>query len=147
MAGKISKVLLMVLLLSPLAVQAHSARAVMDKNGNTATFTALARATCFDDGTGPADLLLARIRDNSAEVEGLYVSLQLLKGTRAISITDTVSADADYSDYIALEAGNGVYTMMLTKTRAGSRDVDIEWHCMTVDGEHTGTDILVDQFK
>jgi hypothetical protein len=147
MAGKISHLCVLGLLLSPMVVQAHGARAVMDAAGTTPTFTALARATCFDDGAGPAAYLFARIRDNSAPVEGLYVSLQLLKGTQAISISDTVSGDAGYSDYVALAGGNGVYTMMLNKTRAGPREVDVEWHCMTADDEHTGTDILVDQFK
>jgi len=126
---------------------AHSARAILDKKGTSPSFTALARVTCYDDGVGPAASLLVRIRDNSAPVAGLYLNLQLLKGTRAISITDTESGDADYSDYISLPAGNGVYSVILNHTRAGARDFDIEYHCITADDEHTGTDIVVDQFN
>jgi len=135
------------LALTPLPVGAHSAKAVMDAPGNSATFTGLARVTCFDDGSGPAAQLLARVRDNSPAIPGLLISLQLLKGTMALSITDTVSGDATYSDYIALPGGNGVYTLLLNKTAAGNRSFDIEWHCMTAGSLHTGTDIIVDQFK
>ncbi len=126
---------------------AHSARAVLDAAGNNANFTALARVTCFNDGSGNAAYLTARVRDNSPAVTGLLINVQLLKGTMAISATDAVSGDASYSDAIALPAGNGVYTMMLNKTLAGARSFDIEWHCMTADGAHAGTDIIVDQFK
>jgi hypothetical protein len=107
----------------------------------------LARVTCFDDGSGAAALLMVRVRDNSAAIPGLLINLQLLKDTAALSISDTVSGDATYSDYIALPGGNGVYTILLNKTAAGARSFDIEWHCMTADNLHTGTDILVDQFK
>jgi hypothetical protein len=127
--------------------QAHSKRAVFDPESNRAVFTALARATCFDDGTGAPAALVARIRDNSPVVTGLYLSLQMLKGVQAISTTDTTSGDAAYSDYVSLVGGPGVYTLMLTHTRAGARDFDIEWHCLTADGAHTGTDIIVDQFQ
>jgi hypothetical protein len=119
----------------------------MDAPGTSATFTGLGRVTCFDDGSGPAALLMARIRDNSSVVPGLLVNLQLLKGPAALSISDTVSGDATYSDYIALPGGNGVYTIMVNKTAAGARNFDLEWHCLTADNLHTGTDIIVDQFK
>jgi hypothetical protein len=131
----------------PVSSFAHSTRATIDPAGNSATFTGLARVTCFDDGGGPAAQLMARVRDNSAPVANLLLNLQLLKGTSAISISDTVSGDANYSDFIALSGGNGTYTMMLNKTAAGARNFDIEWHCVTGSGQHTGTDIIVDQFR
>jgi hypothetical protein len=126
---------------------AHSARAVMDVAGNTASFTALARITCFNDGAGNAAKLVARVRDNSPAINNLFINLQLLKGVQALSITDTTPGDAHYSDSIALAGGNGVYTLLLNKTGPGARDFDVEWHCMTATDDHTGTDIIVDQFK
>jgi hypothetical protein len=126
---------------------AHSASSVLDPAGNNASFTALARVTCFNDGSGNAVNLTARVRDNSPSTTGLYINLQLLKGPMAISTTDTVSGDASYSDYVALPGGNGVYYMMLNKTLAGARSFDIEWHCVAADGAHTGTEIIVDQFQ
>ncbi len=135
------------LLLASASSQAHSARATLDAAGNKASFTALARVTCSDDGSGPPALLSARVRDNSPPVAGLIINLQLLKGTQALSISDTVSGNADYSDSLQLAGGAGVYTVLLNKTAAGARNFDIEWHCLTATGDHTGTDIIVDQFK
>ncbi len=146
--------LLLGLCTAPFA-SAHTARAMMDPLGIRATFTALARVTCFDDGNGPPAALQVRLRDNSPPVPGLLVSIQLLKGRQAISYTDTTPGDADYTFPLQLEGGAGVYTMMINKTAAGPRDIDIEWHCVTAehdhqkghDSGHTGTEILVDQFR
>ncbi len=128
-------------------VFAHGGGAVMDGAGNKASFTGLVRITCFDDGTGPAHYIMARVRDNSPAQAGLLVNLQVLKGVRATSVTDPVSGNADYSPYAVLTAGNGVYQLLLNKTAAGARSFDLEWHCMTVNNDHTGTEIIVDQFE
>lgn len=127
-------------------ISAHTGRAMLDPNGDKATFTALARVTCFDDG-GPPDNLIARIRDNSPPVAGMFVSLQLLKGSKAINITDTTPGDAQFSPFVTLHGGAGTYFMMANKTAAGARDFEVEWHCNTAAGVHTGTDIFVDQFE
>jgi len=37
--------------------------------------------------------------------------------------------------------------MIVNKTDAGTRVFDIEWHCNTASGVHTGTDIGVAQFE
>lgn len=116
---------------------------IMDPAGNKATFTALARAICDTD----ADYLRARIRDKSAALPGLFVSLQLVKGGKAISITDTTPGDAEWSPFVELHRGGGQYLMIVDKTMAGTRTFDVEYHCMTVNNEHTGTEIIVDQFE
>ena len=134
-------------LLSTTQVFAHGGGAVMDAAGNKASFTGLVRVTCFDDGTGPANYLMARVRDNSAAQPGMVVNLQLLKGLRATSVSDPVSGNADYSPYAVLAAGNGVYQLLINKTLAGARAFDLEWHCMTLNNDHTGTEIIVDQFE
>ncbi|MDV6343398.1 hypothetical protein [Nitrosomonas sp. Is37] len=128
-------------------INAHSGGATLDPAGNKATFTALARVTCFDDGNGPADFLTAQIRDNSPAIPGMFVSLQLLKGSKAISVTDTTPGDAQFSPFVTLQGGNGTYFMMADKTIAGARDFEVQWHCNTATGTHTGTDIIVDQFE
>lgn len=128
-------------------VYAHGGGAVMDEAGTKASFTALARITCFDDGAGPAQFLVARIRDNSSALQGMLVSLQLLKGTRATSVTDLISGDADYSAFATLSGGNGTYQLIINKSKAGARSFDLEWHCLTATNAHTGTDIIVDQFE
>jgi hypothetical protein len=128
-------------------VLAHTTRATMDAAGGSATFTGLANVTCSNDGSGAPALLTARVRDNSPAVPGLLINLQILKDGSALSISDPVSGDANYSESIAVPGGAGVYTMMVNKTAAGARNFDIEWHCMTADGQHAGTDIIVRQFN
>ena len=137
----------MLLGITAMPASAHSVSATMDPAGISATFTGFARVTCFDDGNGAPVSLIARIRDNSASISGLMVNLQIIKGAAALNITDPVSADSSYSDYIALPGGNGEYLMMVNKTGAGARNFDLEWHCMTAANAHTGTDIAVQQFQ
>lgn len=119
----------------------------MDAAGVSRTFTGLAFVTCSNDGSGEAENLIARIRDKSAPADGLLVNLQLYKGNKAVSITDTVSGDSEYSPYVTLHGGPGIYWMIVNKTDAGTRVFDIEWHCNTASGVHTGTDIGVAQFE
>ena len=155
MAKTLSAYVALALLLATPAAQAHTARATLDAAGTSASFTALARVTCFNDGSGPPVGLYVRIRDNSAPVGGLMVSAQILKGTQALATSDTTSGDANFSDPIQLDAAGGVYTLMINKTAAGARNFDVEWHCVTTghdhdhigDIPHTGTEIIVDQFK
>lgn len=145
----------LLLLLSAPAAYSHTARATLDPAGNNAHFTALARVTCFNDGSGPAVGLYVRVRDNSPPVAGLLVNAQILKGSQAIVTTDAVSGDATWSDPVQIDGAGGVYTVMVNKTAAGPRNFDIEWHCVTTGHDHdhsgniphTGTEILVDQFK
>lgn len=125
---------------------AHTEGAVMDPAGNKASFTALALVTCFNDGGGDADHIIARVRDNSPAVPGLLVSLQILKGGRAINVTDATSGDADFSNFVALHGGGGGYQLMANKTAIGARDFEVEFHCNAADGTHTGTNTFVQQF-
>ncbi len=135
------------MLLAAAPVAAHTARAVLDPGGSRASFLGLARITCFDDGAGTPAQLYVRVRDNSPPVAGLLVTLQVLKGTQALGISDTNSGDALYSEALQLPGGAGVYTVLVGKTAAGARQFDIDYHCLTTASDHTGTDIVVDQFK
>lgn len=134
-------------LLAAAPVAAHTARAVLDPGGSRASFLGLARITCFDDGAGTPAQLYVRVRDNSPPVAGLLLTLQVLKGTQALGISDTNSGDALYSEALQLPGGAGVYTVLVGKTAAGARQFDIDYHCLTAASDHTGTDIVVDQFK
>jgi len=126
---------------------AHSAGATTDADGTTANATVLAAITCFDDGNGEPAGLFAQVKDLSDPEDGLFVSIQLYKGLKATSDTDTISGDADYSDGIQLDAGPGVYQILVNKTDTGARRFDVIWHCMTEDDVHTGTDITLRQFQ
>ena len=142
-----SRIFLAVGLLSYAAVNsAHNAGATLDPNSNVRSFTGMAFVTCFDDGNGPADNLIARVRDLSPAVPVLLVNLQIVKGNKSNSITDTVSGDANFTPFITLQGGPGTYWIMVNKTDVGARQFDLEYHCNTRTGVHTGTDIGVSQF-
>lgn len=126
---------------------AHSAGATTDADGTNANATILAAITCEDDGNGEPEGLFAQVKDLSEPVDGLLISIQLYKGIQAISDTDTISGDADYSEGIQLNAGPGVYQILVNKTDAGARRFDVIWHCMTENNEHTGTGIILRQFQ
>lgn len=114
--------------------------------GDPRSFTAVAVVSCFDDGNGPAESLTAQIRDNSPIIPGLLLNLHVFKGNKAVSISDTISGDADYSPFVTLHGGPGAYFVIVSKTDVGERAFDLEWHCNTVDDVHTGTDIAITQF-
>lgn len=126
---------------------AHNGGATLDAGGTNPSATALAGITCFDDGNGEPGGLLVQIKDQSEPVDGLLLSVQIYKGNKATNTTDPVSGDADYSPAVELSAGPGVYWVMLDKTAAGPRQFNLIWHCVTPDGIHTGTDIVVKQFQ
>lgn len=126
---------------------AHDAGATMDPNGSVAAFTGYALVTCFDDGNGPADNLVASIKDTSAPQDNLLVNLQIIKGNHAISTTDPVSGDGNFSPEVRVHGGNGVYQLLVNKTKAGARSFIVSYHCITASNAHTGTDIVVQQFE
>ncbi|MBK6957853.1 MAG: hypothetical protein IPH22_05215 [Nitrosomonas sp.] len=126
---------------------AHDAGATMDPNGNVANFTGYARVTCFDDGNGSADYLMASIKDTSLPQDNLLVNLQIIKGDQAISTTDPVSGDGNFSPTVSVHGGNGVYLLLVNKTAAGARSFLVSYHCVTASEVHTGTDISVKQFE
>lgn len=125
----------------------HDVAATMDPAGNSAIFTGYGFVTCFDDGNGSADKLVASVRDHSPPVPGLLVNLQILKGSRAMSTTDSVSGDEASSPAATINGGNGVYFILVNKTAPGARNFSIQYHCMTANDVHTGTDIGVYQFE
>lgn len=127
--------------------RAHDAGTIMDPSGTVAAFTGYALVTCFDNGNGPADHLLASVRDLSRAQDGLLVNLQIIKGNRAISTTDPVSGDGNYSPEVKVQGGSGVYLLLVNKTKAGARSFAVSYHCMTADNTHTGSEIEVQQFE
>lgn len=126
-------------------VLAHSAGAAIDSGSNNASATDLAAITCFDDGNGAPHHLFGQIKDMSAPVSGLLLSLHIYKGQQMTTSTDPVSGDASYSPGISLNGGAGTYYISVTKTSAGVRLFDVVWHCVTSGDVHTGTDISVYQ--
>lgn len=126
---------------------AHDAGAIMDPHGNVASFTGYALVTCFNDGNGDADHLIASIKDTSPPQDNLLINLQIIKGDHAISTTDPVSGDGNFSPSVSVHGGNGVYFLLVNKTGEGARSFLVSYHCVTASEVHTGTDIAVKQFE
>lgn len=115
--------------------------------GDTPQATDMAEVICGDDGHGPTGFLFAQVRDDSEPVPNLLVNLQVIKGNQAANTTDQIASDGQYSEPIVLAGGDGVYRMLVNKTGAGRRVFSVVWHCMTQDGVHTGTEIVVRQVQ
>jgi hypothetical protein len=104
------------------------------------------QVTCFDDGgSGLPDHLIFGVKDLTANTAKVSVLVQ--KGTScppncAKSITDTNDTDAEYSRLVRVKRGGGVYNMVVSHTAAGMDSYDVQYHCQTSTGVHTGTSIL-----
>jgi hypothetical protein len=135
------------LLFSPARIShAHEIAGPIDPTGNVASFTAVAWVNCFDEGNGVANNLVASIRDlpSNPAVEGMFVNLTLFKGGMAISTI--TPGDNNPSPSVKLSAGGGVYYMIVNKTKPGTRNIAIDYHCMA-DDVHTGTDIGIAHYQ
>jgi hypothetical protein len=121
---------------------AHEAGGPIDFTGTNANATDLATVQCFDDGNGPAHHLSISIQDLSPPVTGLLVSMQVYKDNKMTNTTDTVSGDSNSSEEAMLIAGSGEYRISVTKSNAGTRQINATYHCETSGGVHTGTSEL-----
>lgn len=133
---------------------AHEVGATMDPNGNVAGFTGFALVSCSSEGDIPTDHLVASIKDTSPPQDNLLVNLQIIhvgnNFNHAISTTDPVSGDNEFSPPVSMHGGNGTYLLLVNKTGAGARSFIISYHCQSADTPpiHTETgDPLVYQFE
>lgn len=113
---------------------------------STDTYT----VTCFTDGAGPTYKLEVRVRDRTPAVASL-ISIQALKTDNngkpiASNATDVNKGDNNYSRLAVVipnptnpSGGNGVYTIFVDKTKVGVKFYDIQFHCKSQSGDHTGT--------
>lgn len=121
-------------------VSAHEASGTMDVNGNVAGFTGFAQFGCFDDGNGPPDHFVISIADHSPPQDNLLVSAQVISRSEAANTTDPVSGDGQFSPEARVQTiENGTYFVLVNKTGPGARDFTLNYHCMTIDNAHTGT--------
>jgi hypothetical protein len=116
-------------------VLAHSSGGPFDFTGKNASSTDLAAVEC-PPGTA---YLFIRVRDNSPAVPGLLVSMQALKDNKMTNVTDTVSGDGNWSNAATLNAGGGSYYISVNKTKAGLRQMEVEYHCNAAGGDHMAT--------
>jgi hypothetical protein len=122
---------------------AHSVSASIGAGSVNTGSSDLAVVTCAP-GT---DYFEAQIRDVASPVPGLLVNLHIVKGTQMKTIADTVSGDANYTPFIRVNGGPGIYYIAATTTTAGTRVFDLNYHCKANNGDHPDTDIAVLQVE
>jgi len=98
---------------------------------------------CFDDGNGATELLHLAIRDRNGINANSVFSAMVLKGTLALSTTDNgPDGDARISPVIRTRGGDGLYDVLVSKSRAAADDYELEFHCLASNNRHTGTSML-----
>lgn len=119
--------------------------------GKGAKATDTYEVTCSTDGGGTSYRLVAEVRDD-APVAAPSVSVQIIKGSVASNATDSVDGDGNYSPAASVtpnpanpNGGNGVYYVLVNKTKAGAENYSLEFHCLSSTGSHTGTSVVARQ--
>ncbi len=104
------------------------------------------RIECFDNGNGATDHMSMRVRDGRNVSSGSILSVQTVKGRLAYNATDNgPEGDTRYSPTIEIRGGDGVYLVLVNKSRGAADDYDLEYHCTGRSGRHTGVRTLVVQ--
>lgn len=101
---------------------------------------------CYDDGSGPNDHLYVALKDLAPKAAP-KVSIQVIRDDIAVNTTDAVDGDASYSPPVSVKGSDGFFYMTIDKTATGMENYSVQFHCVTSDNQHTGTDIfqLTDQ--
>ena len=120
------------------SVSAHEQNGAL---GKAASATDYYQVTCSDDGNGPADRLIVQIKDVAPAVKPL-VSVLIINGLQAQNTTDAVDGDATGSPALNIKGKTTTYYMLVSKTAAGVETYSLDYHCLTLSGAHTGTDIF-----
>ena len=96
---------------------------------------------CFDDGAGPNGYLEVSLKD-IAPVAAPKISLQVIRDDTATNTTDPIDGDAGESPILSVKgSADQYYFLTIDKTAAGAESYSAEYHCLTNDNQHTGTEI------
>ena len=120
---------------------AHSVSGAL---GNLAGATDVYLITCSNEegGNTPTYSLSTQVRDN-APVAAPPVSVLTSKDGKATNIMDNNGdGNSRYSSWVYNNRGNGIYTMIVTKSAAGAEKYTVEFHCQGPASSgyiHTGT--------
>lgn len=129
-----------------LVVVGHASIASADTQRGTlrksAGATDLYRVTCFDNGGGIPDRLEAHLQDLLPAKPSL-LSIQILKDNVAVNSTDRKGGEG--SPEVSLNGGDGDYYVLVDKTKKGSKGYELEFHCVTSSGIHSGTSVETPQ--
>jgi hypothetical protein len=102
--------------------------------------TDLYQITCGVDSAK----LIAQLDDQGPS--GPIMSLQIFKGAKAVTTTDTVGGDGAYSPLVSLTppvgSGAGAYTVLVNHTGLAAESYAFIYHCESAAGAHTATGIV-----
>jgi len=87
--------------------------------------------------SGGSDRLVLRVRDNTSGKE--RVSALVYKDGKALNTIDSRGGDASFSPFVRLNAGDGVYNIIVSHSLVGFDEFDLEFHCETNSSTHTTT--------
>lgn len=109
--------------------------------GNASASIDYYQVRCFDDGAGPNGYLEVSLTD-VAPVAAPKISIQVIRDDTATNATDPFDGDAGHSPTLSIKgSGDQYYFLTIDKTAAGAENYAVEYHCVTNDNQHTGTDI------
>ena len=108
--------------------------------GAASNATDLYQVTCASLNATLTSRLDVYLKDNTAGTS--ILSLQVLKGLMAKSVTDPKGGDAVVTPVTSLLGGNGIYTIIVDKTIAGARTFDVTASCMTGANAQSPTSIV-----
>ncbi len=116
------------------SVSAHDLRfkTLMPANGVGAT-------DVWEVGCQNSQRLVAQVKDHDLDTN--KVVLILYKDGKAVTSTDLVGEDSDYSPLVSLSAGSGTYSMMVGHNKPGFKLYSITYHCENASGSHTPTTV------
>jgi hypothetical protein len=112
------------------ATDVYSVTCSNEEGGDTATFR-----------------LAARVRDDLPSRKP-KVSVTIAKGGTEVRVTDKKDGDRRFSPWAYVDGGNGVYRLMVTKSRRGPERFSVEFHCQGPSSSgyvHTSTGAVIIQ--
>lgn len=133
----------MLLLATSLPLYAHDQYGVL---GPAAGATDYYRIQCSNDGSGNAGKLVVTVKAGKKKGPPLNLQLATQSPETITNLTDANPKDKLSSRTVEVAddidgSANGYYFVAVNKSAAGTQSYQLQYHCMTSSGVHTGTDI------
>jgi hypothetical protein len=93
------------------------------------TTTDFYNATCSDDGHGTPQSLVFQVQSTGPQAAPVLALVQ--SGVAAISSTDIVAGDGNYSPMDSVNGGAGVYNVLVITSGDGGSNYTLKYDCMT----------------
>jgi len=115
-------------------------KSLLDGNGPEATD--VWQTECMGSAIlGNSARLVANITQKFTPNDLSKLTLVVYKDGKAQNTVDLTGGDDAGSPLISVDAGNGIYTMIASRTAGGNKIYSIEFHCENEGGDHTPTTV------